>query len=79
MIRTALDPVCEMEIRLEDAVAIVRFEGHRLYLCSETCHEAFLDMPHSFVGWPEDSRRRQGRGRHRLDLRRLLSGVRPVR
>jgi YHS domain-containing protein len=68
-----------MEIRLEDAVAIVTFEDHRVYFCSETCHEAFLDMPHSFVGWPEDSRRRQGHGRHRLDLRRLLSGVHPVR
>ncbi len=79
MIRTAMDPVCEMEIRPEDAVAIVRFEGHRVYFCSENCHEAFLDMPHSFVGWPEDLQRPRGRGRHRLDLRRLLSGVHPVR
>lgn len=79
MVRTALDPVCEMEIQLEDAVAIVTFEGHRVYFCSENCHEAFLDLPHSFVGWPDDFRSGPGRGRHLVDLRRFLSGVHPGR
>ncbi len=76
MIRTALDPVCEMEIRPGDAVAIVRFEGHRVYFCSENCYEEFLDVPHSFVGWADDRDRR----RRRLhNLRRVLSGARTGR
>ena len=68
MIRTALDPVCDMEIRPEDAVAIARFEGHRVYFCSENCHAAFLDMPHSFVGWADDISRQRGRRRFRLGI-----------
>lgn len=72
MIKTALDPVCDMEIRPEDAVAIERFEGHRVYFCSENCHEAFLDLPHSFVGWPADQTR--GHRRLRLNLPHVLSG-----
>ncbi len=74
MIRTALDPVCEMEIRPEDAVAIARFEGHRVYFCSENCYEEFLDLPHSFVGWADDLGRQRGRRQFRLDLRHVVSG-----
>ncbi len=74
MIRTALDPVCEMEIRPEDAVAIARFEGHRVYFCSENCYKAFLDLPHSFVGWADDLGRQRGRRRFRLNLRHALRG-----
>lgn len=77
MIRTALDPVCDMEIQPEDAVAIERFEGHRVYFCSENCHEAFLDLPHSFVGWPGDQQR--GHRRLRLSLPHVLSGGHPDR
>ena len=61
MFRTALDPVCEMEIRPQDAVAIARFEGRRVYFCSENCYAAFLDLPHSFVGWVDDLPRRERR------------------
>lgn len=79
MIKTALDPVCDMEIRPEDAVAIERFEGHRVYFCTENCHEAFLDLPHSFVGWADDLGRRRGRRRFSLDLRHAMNGVRSPR
>lgn len=70
--RYALDPVCDMEIRPEDAVAIARFEGHRVYFCSENCYEAFLDLPHSFVGWAGDLGPQRGRRRFRLDLWRVV-------
>lgn len=79
MIRTAIDPVCQMEIRPEDAVTIARFEGHRVYFCSENCHEEFLDVPHSFVGWVDDLGQQRGRRRFRLNLRRVVSGGRPTR
>ncbi len=79
MIRTAIDPVCEMEIRPENAVEIARFEGHRVYFCSENCYEAFLDLPHSFVGWSDDLGRQRGRRRFRLSLRHAVSGGHPAR
>ena len=74
MIRTAIDPVCDMEIRPEDAVAVARFEGHRVYLCSDNCYREFLDLPHSFVGWPDDVLRTRAKGRLRLDLGRVIRG-----
>lgn len=79
MIRTALDPVCEMEIRPEQAVAVARFEGHRVYFCSENCYEAFLDTPHRFVGWDDDPDRQRGRRRLRLSLPRAVAGGRIYR
>ncbi len=79
MTRTALDPVCEMEIRPEDAAEVVTFEGHRVYLCSEDCYEAFLDLPHSFVGWTGNPGRRRWRRRLRLDLRHVVGRGRPAR
>lgn len=79
MFRTAMDPVCEMEIRPEDAAAIARFEGHRIYFCSENCYEEFLDVPHRYVGWDDDPDRQRGRRRLRLDLRRVPIGGRSHR
>lgn len=79
MIRTAMDPVCEMEIRPESAPAIAMFEGHRVYFCSENCYEEFLDVPHRFVGWDDGPNRRRRRRRPRLDLPRVLTGGRPGR
>ena len=46
MIRIALDPVCEMEIRLEDAAAVARFEGYRVSSCSLDRYDGFVDVPH---------------------------------
>lgn len=79
MIRTAMDSVCEMEIRPEEAAAVARFEGHRVYFCSQNCYEEFLDIPHRYVGWHEDSYRRRGRRWLRLDLRRVLAAGRSPR
>ena len=77
MIRTAMDPVCEMEIRPEQAVTVAMFESHRVYFCSENCHAEFLDVPHRYVGWDDD--RQRGHRRLRLELRRVLAGGRTHR
>lgn len=50
--QTVLDPVCEMEIRPEQAVARATLDGWRHFdFCSRSCYEAFLDTPHAYVGW----------------------------
>lgn len=79
MIRTAMDPVCEMEIRPEHAVAMAMFEGHRVYFCSENCYAEFLDVPHRYVGWEDDPGQQRGRRRLRLRLLRVLAAGRPPR
>lgn len=54
-----LDPVCQMEIRPDRAAAEATLDGWRhFYFCSPACEEAFLDTPHTYVGWSE----RAGRG-----------------
>jgi YHS domain-containing protein len=51
---TVLDPVCRMEIPPEQAVGSAKLEGRRrFYFCSLPCYEAFLDLPHAYVGWAE--------------------------
>ena len=61
MIGTVLDPVCRMSIRPADAVATATLEGRRFHFCHESCYEAFLDLPHSYVGWNNGGKRRVGR------------------
>ena len=68
-----IDPVCQMEIEPGQAVAVARFEGHRVYFCCENCQAEFLDLPHRYVGWDDVGNHRGGR-RRRLDLRRLHAG-----
>lgn len=79
MARTAMDPVCEMEIRPDEAAAVARFEGHRVYFCSQNCYEEFLALPHSFVGWADDLSRQRGRRGLRLNPPGVVSGGRPAR
>ena len=57
MIERVRDPVCRMEIRLDQAVEAAFFEGQRVYFCSATCHAAFLDTPHRYRGWEIDRAR----------------------
>lgn len=68
MVGRVTDPVCRMEIRPEEAIAIAISEGRRVYFCSESCYEAFLDVPHRYLGW-EDRHDRRG-----WQLRRLGGG-----
>ena len=52
---TVLDPVCQMEIHAGQAVASATLDGgRRFYFCSLACHEAFLDLPHAYVGWLDE-------------------------
>lgn len=50
MIDRVKDPVCRMEIRLDQAVEAALFEGERVYFCSPSCYAAFLDTPHRYRG-----------------------------
>jgi YHS domain-containing protein len=43
-----------MEIPPEQAVGSAKLEGRRrFYFCSLPCYEAFLDLPHAYVGWAQ--------------------------
>ena len=79
MIGTVLDPVCGMSIRPTEAIATATLEGRRFHFCHESCYEAFLDLPHSYVGW-NDSREWQVR-RVRFDStpQRVVTGDRTPR
>lgn len=54
-------------------------ESPAAYFCSLNCHEEFLDVPHSFVGWADDLGRQRGRRRFRLDWHGVANGGGPVR
>ncbi len=45
------DPVCGMEIRVNQAVEAALFEGEWVYFCGRSCYAAFLDTPHRYRGW----------------------------
>lgn len=47
---TAIDPVCEMEVSVEDPPATVEHEGETYYFCCRGCADAFGDEPEQFVG-----------------------------
>ena len=51
------DPVCGMDIGVEQAIASVVADGRRFYVCCPRCHAALLDTPHRYVGWPRDPTR----------------------
>ena len=75
MVGPVTDPVCRMAILPEHAVAAATFEGQRVYFCSESCYEAFLDTPHRYVA-------DIGHGAHHphvLDLRRVVAHLHPGR
>ena len=43
------DPVCGMRIDPDDAAGTAEYEGKRYYFCSETCHDAFVANPATYV------------------------------
>lgn len=59
MLGAARDPVCRKVIGRLEPIAAQTSEGRRFYFCSSSCHAAFVDTPHRYVGWP-----RNPRGRH---------------
>lgn len=46
---TAVDPVCEMEVSVEDPPATVDHEGVTYYFCCQACADAFGDDPEQFL------------------------------
>ena len=42
------DPVCGMEIRVEDAAATEDHDGTTFYFCSESCHQKFVADPYRY-------------------------------
>lgn len=49
------DPVCGMEIRIQDAAASEVHEGATFYFCSHACHRAFVGDPHRYGHPGKDS------------------------
>jgi Cu+-exporting ATPase len=43
------DPVCGMRLDPDDAAATAEHGGKIHYFCSETCHDAFVSDPGTYV------------------------------
>lgn len=43
------DPVCQMRIRPDEAVATVVHEGKTYYFCSQDCADSFKESPEDYV------------------------------
>jgi len=43
------DPVCNMEVSEETAVATSQFEDRKFYFCSQSCKEQFEDDPELYL------------------------------
>jgi YHS domain-containing protein len=46
---TARDPVCKMEIVIEDALGEECHAGQTYYFCSEECAELFRKSPQNYL------------------------------
>lgn len=45
----AKDPVCEMEIEADQAVASYEYKGKTYYFCAEGCKNIFVKNPEEFL------------------------------
>jgi YHS domain-containing protein len=43
------DPVCGMQIDSDDAAGSEERDGKMYYFCSQTCHDAFVADPASYI------------------------------
>ena len=43
------DPVCNMEVTEETAVATSHFEDQKFYFCSQSCKEQFEEDPELYL------------------------------
>ena len=48
----ARDPVCGMEVDVENAPASTEYNGQTYYFCSEECKEDFERNPERYSGQP---------------------------
>jgi Cu+-exporting ATPase len=44
-----VDPVCGMRIESEEAAGTFDYEGKTYFFCSQTCHDAFVADPNTYV------------------------------
>jgi YHS domain-containing protein len=44
------DPVCGMRIESEEAASTASFAGVTYYFCSQSCYDAFVADPGTYVG-----------------------------
>lgn len=49
---TVKDPVCEMEIRPEEAAATSQYQGRTYYFCAPGCKQEFDRHPERYAGKP---------------------------
>jgi Cu+-exporting ATPase len=47
---TVTDPVCQMEINSDDAVAKTEYQGQTYYFCADRCRVQFEQDPTRYVG-----------------------------
>ena len=49
-VKVAIDPVCGMEVRPEEAAATYEYKGKTFYFCALACKEKFEKEPEKFAG-----------------------------
>ena len=49
IMETKIDPVCKMEVKVEDAQYVSDYAGEKYYFCSAGCQEAFEEHPEKYV------------------------------
>ena len=49
-VKTAIDPVCQMEVAKENAAYQSDYAGERYYFCSADCQHEFDQNPSQYVG-----------------------------
>lgn len=49
MKRTAIDPICKMEVDEKEANWISTYKGKKYYFCAPGCKKAFDEKPEKYV------------------------------
>jgi Cu+-exporting ATPase len=48
-IAMAIDPVCGMEVKEDQAAATAEHQGAKYYFCSQGCHDEFVKHPEQYA------------------------------
>ncbi len=46
----AKDPVCGMEVKEKEAVAVSEYKGKKFHFCAQGCKEKFQKDPEKYLG-----------------------------
>lgn len=49
MSKKAIDPVCEMEVDVDDPPATYEYEGKTYYFCAPGCKNQFKENPKEYI------------------------------